>query len=442
MARSKSTRRGPLPSIRVVPEATNLTRFAGLAPLLTFMQKLGLTERFARMVGPTTRRIHPVHNVLHAFLACQLAGLHRLRHIEEAHDDALLTKMCRLSYWPCRKVFSQALDHLDESGHELLEDLLCEVGLAEQPPMQAAILDGDSTALVCFGTQEGAEFGYCGKLGRNRRRHFPLVASIAASRAVVSAKYRDGSGVDTEEVISFLKESLARVRRHSPGVAAMIRLDSGFYSKGLCSWLLEQRLPFAIALPFQKHLKAHLAAAPFSPIDEDIDIAAISGESLKLDARLRVVVIRRRVHDEKSPPPGKIISGHEGYRYQAIITSLDWAPLDVWRFYNDRGDCERVFKVGRQSLGLNCLVGQSFRANTTAFLLRLLAFNIDRLFALQKTPSANTHLREGLSSRQRRFYRSLGRLVQRRGSLILKTSKARHCRHRWMRYAPECILRL
>lgn len=446
MARSKSTQRGPLPSIQVTPSDAHLTRFAGLVPLLTFFQTLGLTQRFAEVVRSTSRRIHPVHKVLQAFMVCQLAGLHRLRHIEEAHDDAILLKMCRLEYWPCRKVFSNALQHLDDTGLHQLQDLIAEVGLMAQPKMTAAIIDCDSTSLVCFGTQEGAQFGYCGKLGRNRRRHHPLVSSIAASRAVISATYRDGSGVDSEETIAFLQDSFTRVKHHSPDVTVMTRLDSGFYSKAVCAWLLEQGIDFAMALPLQAHLKDKLAAASFTTLDEDIDTAVLAGTQLNLDERLRGVVIRRRVHDDTAPPPGKKIKGHPRYRYQAVISSLSWSAPDLWRFYNDRGDCERVFKVGRQSLGLGGLVGQSFRANTTAFLLRMLAFNLDRLFAVKTAEAAQalgtgqSNLREGLSSRQRRFYRSLGRLVQTGHRMILKVSTSRWCRQRWQRYGPDVLL--
>lgn len=34
--------------------------------------------------------------------------------------------------------------------------------------------------------------------------------------------------------------------------------------------------------------------------------------------------------------------------YQSLLTSEDWEPRDVWRFYNHRADCERVFRVGKQ----------------------------------------------------------------------------------------------
>jgi len=444
VARSKSTRRGPLPSIQVRPDDPHLTRFAGLAPLLQFCtDQLQLTPAMARIVGNTSKRTHPVHLVLIAFLMANLAGVHRLRHIEELHDDALLNKLSRLKHWPVKKVFSRALAQLSEPAITKLIDLIATIGLTDIPHMTSAILDGDTTPLVCYGTQEGAQFGYCGKLGRNRRRHFPLVASLAANRAVVSAKYRDGSSPKAEEVRDFLIDARERLAKHVPDVPVMMRLDSGFYSKLLTTWMLTEDIHFAIAFPLQAHLKKTLANGPFSTIDEDIDIAILNGEYLHLDQRLRVVVIRRVVHDPQAPPPGKTIASHPRYRYQAILSSLDWDGVDIWRFYNDRGDCERIFKVGRQSLGLGCLVGQSFRANESAFLLRLLAFNLDRLFAShcasEAADIAIVPVREGLMSRQRRYYRSLGRLVEHGHQLILRISPSRLARCRWAFYAPHIL---
>ena len=61
----------------------------------------------------------------------------------------------------------------------------------------------------------------------------------------------------------------------------------------------------------------------------------------------------------------------------------------MWRFYNHRADCERVFRTGKQALGLGNLVGRSYAANATAFLLRALAFNIDLLFQQAAENRAN-----------------------------------------------------
>ena len=76
--------------------------------------------------------------------------------------------------------------------------------------MREVVIDLDSSAVVAFGRQEGTRVGYSGK-GRNKRRHNPLVASIAELRMAVRALYRDGSGIDATETIAFLEETFATV---------------------------------------------------------------------------------------------------------------------------------------------------------------------------------------------------------------------------------------
>jgi hypothetical protein len=114
-----------------------------------------------------------------------------------------------------------------------------------------------------------------------------------------------------------------------------------------------------------------------------------------------VIVIRRFVHDKKAPPQGKVVLTDPNWRYQALITSMSWEPLDLWRFYNDRGDCERVFKVAKHALGMSHLVGQEFKVNSVAFLLRLLAFNADLLYQRYHEDRAREQNRPGTDQNRR-----------------------------------------
>lgn len=112
-------------------------------------------------------------------------------------------------------MFSNALAGLSDSAMERLQGLVTALDLWSMPPMAeitSVVADADSSALVTFGQQEGAEFGYCSK-GRNRRRHHPLVGSLAATRSVVHTKYRDGSAIDAKEAIEFFGEMVRRIRR-------------------------------------------------------------------------------------------------------------------------------------------------------------------------------------------------------------------------------------
>ena len=161
-----------------------------------------------------------------------------------------------------------------------------------------------------------------------------------------------------------------------------------------------------------------------------------------LDERLRVVAVRRRVLDPKAPPQGKRIDGCTHWRYQALVTSMDGVPEELWRFYNGRADCERVFRTARPALGMGKLVGQIFRANEAAFMLRRLAMNADLRFQAdrearaERAPDAKSAPRQGLIRRQRSFYRTPGRLLKSQGRWRLRVPDRPSLAELWRHYAP------
>ena len=441
MGRSNTTRRGPLPTPNVQFRETTLTRYAGAVPLLRFLnERLELPQRLAVAVPAVGRaRRHPVHLVLYAFLVGALLGVEKLAHLEWLRGDCVVEKFLRLAAWPVRRVFSEALASVSDAGVVAVSKLVTALGLWSISGCTQAVLDFDSTVVVCFGTQEGAEFGYCGK-GRNRRRHHPLVASVAETRAVVLAEYRDGSAIDEVEAIGFMKEAVARVREKVAGLITL-RADSGFWSKAMGAWLLDAELPFTFVMPLYASLKLHLMTVQFHAAvhdDEDIELAEVPGSAMGYDSRLRIIVIRRRIHDPKAPPPGKVVNWDPDWRYQAIVTNTNWAPLDVWRFYNDRGDAERVFKTGKQALGLGWLVSHCLRANSVAFLLRLLAYNADLLFQQdadrRAEQAARPTLRIGLQARQHYFYQLAGRLLRVHNAWVLSLPRNARIEAIWAHY--------
>jgi len=447
MGRSITSRRGRLPAPRVFANDSSLTQFSGLVPFIRFLVgKLDIVSRLVRVAPSDGRKlVFKRHLVLLTFLVGAVAGVERLDHLAWLRGDAVLVKFLRLPRWPVRKVFSQALAGVTDRGIAALQALIADVGLAPLRGQGRAVLDVDSSAIVAFGAQEGTCFGYSGK-GRNRRRHHPLVASVAETRAVVHADYRDGSAIDAEEAIAFVLRSLTVMRGIlSAGAEVILRADSGFWSNKMGAWLMDQEVPFIFSLPLRPGVKLMLRATRWRGLDGDPDIqgTVIPGARLGMDPRLRVLGIRRRVFDAKAPPQGKRIDGCERWRYQALVTVMTGQPDDLWRFYNGRADCERIFKVARKALGMGRLVGQQLRANETAFLLRILAFNADLRFQAHAEERAaeagQPAMRMGLVARQRRFFNAAGRLLRTHGRWVLRVRDNPVVERLWAFYAPELL---
>jgi len=448
VGRSNTTRRGPLATPEVRADDRTLTSFSGIVPFLKYvLEELGLASALRRVAPPDgRRRDFAQHLVLLAFLASAVVGEHRLAHVADLRGDAVLSKFLRLPRWPVRKVFASALANVTKRGVARLHELIADIALAPLAAAKKVVIDLDSSAVVAFGRQEGTRFGYSGK-GRNKRRHNPLVASIAELRMAVRALYRDGSGISAAETIGFLEQTFATVRaRVTDDVCIVFRADSGFWSKDLAAWLLNQSITFAFSMPLRPGLKLMLRNTRWRGLDgdPDVQVCALPGPRVGIDARLQVIGIRRRVHDEKVPPQGKRIAGCTRWRYQAVVTSMDGLPEELWRFYNGRADCERVFRTARQALGMGNLISQRFRANEVAFMLRLLAMNLDLRFQLDREDKAQTAadrqtLRQGLILRQRTFFRCPGRLLQHHGRWILRVPKLPRVQRLWQHYAPGCV---
>lgn len=331
-------------------------------------------------------------------------------------------------------------------GVGVIEEALGRIGLEPLVGARSAVIDLDPTAIVDYGSAEGGKFGYCGK-GRNRRRHFPLVASIAETRTVVMAKYRDGSALTANEMLEFILATVARVRLYlGVDCQLFIRADSEFWCPRMGRALNAKKLSFVMASPMAAAIKLFLHQAQFAALtdDEDIQFASFEGDKVGFGEGVRIVVVRRRVQDTKAPPLGKKVDGFPRWRHQAIVTNqLDWDPVDVWRFYNGRADCERVFRVGKQTLALGHLVGHRLRANEVAFLLRLLAYNADARFQLHCESRARAAQRPvrrlGLEWRQFRFYNSPGRLLEHSDGLHLRVPANSFLAELWAFYAPELL---
>jgi hypothetical protein len=241
-------------------------------------------------------------------------------------------------------------------------------------------LDLDSTRLLHEdGEQEGVAVGYT-KRGLKPCLH-PLLAVVAEVRVVAQLWLRPGNASCGNNAAAFFQELWANL----PGHLRLrgVRADSGFCLPDLLALWESLRLPYVVVAqlsqPIQRLLRGDLLWTKTEV--PGTEVAEVMYQSMNWPQPRRLVLLRHRVAD-KDRAGGKKLIDVPGYLFQALVTSLpaSISPLAVWRYYNDRADCENVIKELQSGFALGTLCLESFWATEAALCLAVLTYNLTVLF--------------------------------------------------------------
>lgn len=241
-------------------------------------------------------------------------------------------------------------------------------------------LDLDSVRLLHEdGQQEGVKAGYT-KRGIKPCLH-PLLGILAEVRLVVQLWLRPGNATCGSNAVAFFLD----LWDHLPSHIRLrgVRADSGFCLPQLLDLWEALHLPYVVVAqlsqPIQRLLRGALVWTPTEVPGTEVSELMYSG--LNWSHPRRLVLMRHRVAD-KDRAGGKKLLDVPGYLFQALVTSLpsSTSPLEVWRYYNGRADCENVIKELQSGFALPTLCLQSFWATEAALSLAALTYNLSVLF--------------------------------------------------------------
>jgi len=241
-------------------------------------------------------------------------------------------------------------------------------------------LDLDSVRLLHEdGQQEGVRVGYT-KRGLKPCLH-PLLAVLAEVRLVVQLWLRPGNASCGSNVVAFFLDLWDNLPRHIR--LRGVRADSGFCLPALLDLWERLRLPYVVvgqlSQPIQRLLRGDLVWTGTEV--KGTEVAELMYQGLHWAHPRRLILIRHRVAD-KDRAGGKKLIDVPGYLFQALVTSMPagTSPLEVWRYYNGRADCENVIKELQSGFALPTLCLQSFWATEAALSLGTLTYNLTVLF--------------------------------------------------------------
>lgn len=242
-------------------------------------------------------------------------------------------------------------------------------------------LDLDSTRLLHKdGHQQGVAAGYT-RQGIKPCLH-PLVAVLAEVRLVASFWLRAGQASCGNNAVAFFLDLFKNLPSHIR--LRGVRADAGFCLPELLDLWETLSLPYVVVArltgPIKDILRADLNWQATEI--EGTEVAEMFYQSQGWRRPRRLILIRHRLKEKKSRAGGKMLLDVPGYLFQALVTS--WgphtSPLQVWRHYHGRADCENVIKELQHGFGLSWLICKNFFATEAALSLAVVAYNLTVLF--------------------------------------------------------------
>lgn len=414
-------------SYRIEATEPRLTGFGGAGLLAQFFERLHLPESLAALPDlPVTRKAPPAQ-VLLAMLYGLTLDRSRQAHLAELDSDPVLLQLAGLEGVLSQRAFSRFLSRLRmSSAHALLDlnrTLVAEVrqGFAER---ETLTLDFDSHVQTCLGRPQRSAVGF-NRRRRGARSYHPLFAFCGETRDFLGGRFRPGNASDANGALALLDELRHWLKRSGFPGRLQFRGDCGFYDGGLMEEMETRTIGYAIVARLAgESLQRRLVGLDYRALDREYAVAEFEYRAAGWSRARRMIAIRRRL-DPREPKRGKQLKllEAEGYSFQLIVTNLDLAPEEVWRFYNGRCNVENLIKEGRLGFSMDEVCSHSYAANALHCWLALLAGNLlgwlgERL----QLPR-----RESIAGLREKLLRIPARLVRTARQWVLKLSI--HYRH-------------
>jgi hypothetical protein len=414
--------------VKVEFTGKKLTGKAGLVPVGKLMKKLGLKGLFETHIS-IERGANAMYSVADAAIMVLLgvvAGTKHLSHIALLRGDQVLRSIFEWENFPVDSTLGRIF-RLFSPKHcaELAEvESVVRHKVWGRKWFKRLTLEFDSTVKGVFGRQEGAAKGFNPKK-KGQKSYHPLLCFIAETRECLHNWFRCGNVYSANGCAEFLLECLARLPRRYGRLFA--RGDSAFFNGGLFDVLEGRQALYVIKAAF-KGMKSLLAKQSWQSIKN-----RPGWEACEFTYRCggwsharRFVAVRRAI--ETVVNLGLFTWTTVDYEYFCYVTTLEWQPWSIHRYYGQRGASENWIQWCKGQMAAASMLTQDFWANSALFQLCLLAYNF-LVWLLWLTMKHK--LQEEPETVRAWLIRVPAKLVTHGGAMILKAAAAWPFQDRW-----------
>lgn len=363
----------------------NVTPWGGILVIKKFIDKLRVEDVLLDIGLPeqnSNRGYSPVQLIIN-FWVSVWCGSTKFFHLEVTRQDSVIKEIFGWEKMAGWKTFVRYFGKFNLGLNRELFTRLYK-WFFSKIQFDKFTLDFDTSVFTRYGDQEGAAKGY-NPNKRGRKSHHPLIAFIPECKMVANFLLRSGDSFTTNNIFSFLEETLLRLEDKKIG---LLRADSGFYDHKIFDYLEHRTEPinYIIACKFQQPIKRAISSQKkWWTIDKGIELTEIEYRSPNWSESRRVVIVKQSIR-ERPKSGGKELRLFDDeqiygkYRYSAYITNLDLPIEIIWRSYNGRANSENIIKEIKYDFGVDCFNVQNFYATESALNFVIMGFNLISLF--------------------------------------------------------------
>ncbi len=368
--------RGPR-KLAIVGRPDTLTRYGGVFLLHRFVSAIGLKHALAQHFPRSRRNSHySTGELVLAMLYPIILGIKRLETTRLLRTNGLFQYLTGLQRYPHATTLRRFLSHTAPTLVPRLRALHDQF-LLKLETLGARrtryIFDVDSTVLVVYGDQEGAERGY-NPTKRGRRSYQPLLCFEGESQQFWEGELRPGNTHTATGTLELLTACLRKIPPGRQHVPVFARGDKGFYDGAIVEWLQDQRISFVIVARITAPIKRKIESLRYRTFRSGLAVAEFRYQPLHWSNPYRFVVVRRPLREDDGGEQLTLFQ-MKRHSYQVLVTNLHLSPLHVWKFYNKRASIEQLIRELKGDYGIGHIPTRQFMANDTYFHLLLLAYN-------------------------------------------------------------------
>jgi hypothetical protein len=419
----------PVSKIKTEFSLENATNFGGVKIFLEYLEKIKLSHALR---GLSCMKAHnslfPVYRILLYLIVGWMLGCERLFHFRKLQHDSLLKRFLG-GRCPHHTLLYKELIRLRTSCPHLRLELRTLNQEVIRPCLPSElILDLDSTVETVYGDQAGAAKG-TNPHKPGRKSYHPLLAFEGQTRLCLNAVLRSGNTHSSTDAASFLNETFEFLGELPVKYA---RFDKGFGGEDFYSLWEGKKIGYVGKLKWTKRLAEQVASCRYWKrfVDEDWIIEGITliykATSWKKPRRVAIIRKAQVIDDGQT----RLVFDTD-WQYEAIVTNLEWEPIDLWRFYNQRCCMENYIKEAKNGFSINRIATSDFEANEIDLLIKLLAYNLFERF--KRDCCEPVHQGYTIARFRLEFFHCAATLIRHSRNVILKLAKDFANRHIWKR---------